>query len=142
MGIVHQSQHARRSMDFRYNGRVEFVSCVERALIMSWILVSFRTPNVHLTSCSPSLNTMLVTQVPLPTPVQAPGTEAPNAPLLSRHYMKFSREACVRCHRRENDVGTCPGPGVCPVLGVVPVETTAFLVDKPRLRVSVLALQS
>lgn len=57
--------------------------------------------------------------------------EAPNPPPLSRHYMKFSSEACARCH-----AGKCPGQGLCPTLGVIPVETDAFLVDEPRLKVN------
>lgn len=72
-----------------------------------------------------------VSQVPLPSPTELPGTESPDAPPLSRHYMKVSTEACSRCHRG----GKCPGEGLCPTLGVVPVETDVFLVDEPRLRV-------
>ncbi|CBN79756.1 conserved unknown protein [Ectocarpus siliculosus] len=69
-------------------------------------------------------------EVVLPSPEDLPGTEPPNAPPLSRHYMKVSTEACSRCQQG----GKCPGQGLCPVMGVVPVESVILLVEEPRLR--------
>ncbi|CAN0255167.1 unnamed protein product, partial [Ectocarpus sp. 12 AP-2014] len=43
-------------------------------------------------------------EVVLPSPEDLPGTEPPNAPPLSRHYMKVSKEACSRCQQG----GKCP----------------------------------
>lgn len=71
-------------------------------------------------------------QVALPSPEELPGTESPNPPPLSRHYMKASMEACLRCH----EGGQCPGQGLCPLLGVVPVESMVLLVQEPRLKAS------
>lgn len=45
--------------------------------------------------------------------------------------MKASKEACSRCH----EGGQCPGEGLCPLLGVVPVESQVLLVQEPRLKV-------
>lgn len=67
----------------------------------------------------------------MPPPEELPGTESPNPPPLSRHYMKASMDACSRCH----EGGQCPGQGLCPLLGVVPVESMVLLVQEPRLKV-------
>lgn len=105
-------------------------STIKYKLNMRW------PPCAHRLSCLiPVLQrnwANLPLQVALPSPKELPGTESPDPPPLSRHYMKASMKACSRCH----EGGKCPGQGLCPVLGVVPVESMVLLVQEPRLKVS------
>lgn len=71
-------------------------------------------------------------QVALPPLIELPWMESPDAPALARLYMKSSAEACARCRLGDN----CPDRGKCPTMGVIPVESSIFIVDEPRLRVS------